>query len=485
MAGLFGLSVNPRKFKGNFLDPLFLGMFYHQHLGKRGGFVYFQNKEIEKEEFRGAIGPEHVGTFNNAVSDLGIAYYGDANEPFHFESILGDIAICFSGKITNISELREEILKDGGIFERKFDIEVIAEFIVRWGRKQGKSQREKIINGLKAFNEKADGAYSILVLTKERIFAVYGPDGRWPLIIGKDESNSSLVVASETAGFSNLGINIFRELEPGEIVSITNGRIRRELVLPKEDARICDFLWTYTSFPTSIFRNMSAANARKLLGACLARYDIERGFFPHLAIPVPDSGRFHWLGYIHEFLKQARLGKIGIDKVPLFDEVLVKYSPVRSFLQKKEDRDKAAYYKMLAVEDYLNYLIQWLKNSGDQELLRKIQSGQERLIIVVLEDSVVRGTQVRQNLAPKTRKVFVPWKVEVHIRASYPVIKSHCVRSKTTQKREILAVKFPKEEKRIKYLKVDSLECNTRESFSNVFDSLSGQICMECTLPAE
>ena len=485
MAGLFGLSIDRRKFKGNFLDPLFLGMFYHQHLGKRGGFVYFEEKKIKKQEFRGAVGPGYVGTFNDSTSNLGVAYYGNANEPFHFESILGNIAICFSGNITNINELRKEILRDGGIFERKFDTEVIAEFIVRWGRKKGKTQREKIINGLKAFNEKVNGAYSILVLTEERIFAVCGPDGRWPLIIGKDESNNSLVVASETAGFSNLGVKIFRELEPGEIVSIKNGRIRKEAVLPKKDARICDFLWTYVGFPTSIFRGMSAANARRLLGACLARYDIEQGFFPHLVIPVPDSGLFHWLGYMHEFLKQARLGKIGIDKVPIFDEVLVKYSPIRSFLQEKKDRDKAAFYKMLIIEDYLSYLIQFMKSSGNKELLKRIQSGKERLIVAVLEDSVVRGTQVRSNLAPKTRKVFAPWKIEVHVRASYPVIRSHCKDGKTTQKREILATKFPERDKRIRYLKVDGLECNTREIFAEVFDSLPGKICMRCTLPSE
>jgi amidophosphoribosyltransferase len=483
-AGLFGLSIDRREFKGNFLDPLFLGMFYHQHLGNRGGFVYFENKEIKKREFRGAVGPGQVGTFDNSVSNLGIAYYGDANEPFHFESILGDIAVCFSGNITNIKELREEIKRDGGIFERKFDAEVIAEFIVRWGLKKGNTQREKIINGLKAFNQKAEGAYSLLVLTKERIFAVYGPDGRWPLIIGKDESNS-LVVASETAGFSNLGFRIFRELKPGEIVSITNGRMRKELILPKKDAQICDFLWDYTGFPASMFRNMSAANARKFLGACLARCDIEQGFFPHLVIPVPDSGFFHWLGYMHEFQRQVSLGKIGIDKFPIFDEILVKYSSVRSFIQSKKDRDKVAYYKMLAIEDYLTYLIQWLKSSGNSEFLKKICSKEGRLIVVILEDSVVRGTQIRSNLAPKIRKVFAPWITEIHVRASYPVIKSHCEWGKTTQRGEILAVKHPEKKQRIKRLKVDSLECNTREDFASVFDSLSGKICMGCTLFSE
>lgn len=485
MAGLFGLSVDRRKFKGNFLDSLFLGMFYHQHLGRRGGFVYFENKKIKKQEFRGALGPEYVGTFDNAISDLGIAYYGGANEPFHFKSILGDIAICFSGNITNISELREEILKDGNILERKLDTEVIAEFIVRWGLKKGKTQREKIINGIKAFNEKVGGAYSMLVLTRERIFAVYGPDGRWPLIIGKDQSNNNLIVASETAGFSNLGIKIFRELESGEIVSIKNCRIRREAILPKKDARICDFLWTYTAFPTSRFRGMSAANARKFLGACLARYDIEQEFFPNLVIPVPDSGIFHWLGYMHEFQKQVRLGKIEIDKLPIFDQVLVKYSTIRSFLQEKKDRDEAAFYKMLIIEDYLDYLIQLMKNSGNRKLLKKINLGEEHLIVVVCEDSVVRGTQLRSNLAPKIRKIFVPWKIEIHVRASYPVIRSHCTNSKTTQKREILAIKFSDEKERIRYLKVNGLSCNTRESFAKVFDCLPGKICMGCTLPIE
>lgn len=211
-----------------------------------------------------AIVPNYIGSFDETDSCLGIAYYGNADEPFYFESILENIAICFCGNISNINDLRGEILRDGGIFERKSDIEIIAEFIVRWGRKKGTTQRQKIINGIKAFNEKAIGAYSMLILTKERMFAVHGPDGRWPLIIGKSkERDKAIVIASETAGFSNLEFEISRELKPGEVVSIKNGRAKKEFVLPEKEAKICDFLWAYTASPTSQFRGMSAANARK------------------------------------------------------------------------------------------------------------------------------------------------------------------------------------------------------------------------------
>ena len=483
MAGLFGLSIDPETYKGNFGDELFLGMFYHQHLGKRGGFVYFEKDKARKQAFKGAVGPDFVGSFGKIDSRAGIACYSGADEPFYFESILGNIAICFSGNIINIDELRLEIKKDGGIFERKSDIEVIAEFIVRCGRKNGKTQRQKIINGIKAFNKKAEGAYSLLILSKERIYAVYGPRGHWPLIIGK--KNGAIAIASESGGFANLGFKIFKELKPGEIVSIKNARIRRVDILPKRHARICDFLWAYTGFPTSMFRGISASVVRRRLGAYLARRDIENGFFPHLVIAIPDSGRFHGFGYSHEFCRQMKLGKFDPQKLPILDEILVKYTSVRSFLENKKSRDTVAYFKITSTDDYSDYFIELLRNSGLLDVLRQIEEKESRIILVILEDSLVRGTQLKSNLGPKTRRVFAPLRVEIHVRSSYPSIESHCIYGKTTQRGEILAVNTPDKEERIKVLKIDGLEYNTREDFVRAIGLPRDQICMDCTFSAK
>ena len=496
MAGLFGLSINSKKYKKNFLDTLFLGMFYHQHLGKRGGFVYFENGEPEKQEFKGAVGSNYIGNFGKTDSCAGIAYYGNENEPFFFDSILGNIAICFCGNILNIDELRMEIKKDGGILQREFDIEVVAEFIVRCGLKKGNTQGQKIINGIKTLNEKLKGAYSLLILTEEVIFAVYGPDGRWPLIIGKDEKDgSAIVVASETGGFSNLGIKIFKELQPGEIISIKNGRLRRVTILPKKDgkdARFCDFLLDYTFFPTSMLRGISSATARKKLGACLARRDIEERFFPHLIIPVPDSGRFHAIGYFHEFWKQVKSGRLKVDKLPLFDEILLKYTSVRSFLEDEQHREKSAYYKILITLDYLDYLIDMLRASGDWELLRRNEKD-GCIVIAVIDDSFVRGTQSESNLIPKIKamlvnleKKFTPLKLEIHLRSSYPEIRSHCCHGKTTRKKgEILAVKIPDIKDRARKLGVASLKYNSPTDFIGAIGVLQNQVCMDCAFPSK
>lgn len=483
MAGLFGLSIDPKTYKGDFGDELFLGMFYHQHLGKRGGFVYFEEDEAIKQTFKGAVGPDFIGSFGKTDSQAGIACYGNADEPFYFESMLGNIAICFTGNILNIDELRLEIKKDGGIFERKSDIEVIAEFIVRWSRKKGNTKRQKIISGIKAFNKKVKGAYSLLILSKERIYAVCGPTGHWPLIIGK--KNGAIVIASESGGFGNLGFEVFKELKPGEIMSIRNGQARRAGILPQEHAQMCGFLWAYAGFPTSMFKGVSASVVRRRSGAFLARRDIEKNFFPHLVIAVPDSGRFHGYGYFHEFWRQMKLGKIDPRKLPLPDEPIVKYTSVRSFWEGRESRDVAAYFKILNTEDYLDYFIELLRTSDSWGVLQQIEKEQGCIIIVVCEDSVVRGTQLKSNFGPKVRRSFSPLKVEIHVRSSYPPIKSHCIHGNTTQEGEILAVNTPDKKARIERLKIDGLEYNTRDDFLRAIGFSCDQICMDCTFPAK
>ena len=483
MAGLFALSINPKVYKGDFGDELFLGMFYHQHLGTRGGFVFFEDNNVRKQSFKGAVGPDLVGSFGGTDSRAGIACYGSADEPFYFESILGNIAVSSTGNISNIDELRLEIKKDGGIFERKSDIEVIAEFIVRRSRKKGSTRRQKIINGIKAFNKKAKGAYSLLILSKERIYAVYGPTGHWPLIIGKKDG--AVVIASESGGFSNLGFKIFKELNPGEIVSIKNAQTRRVSILPKKRASICTFLWAYTGFPTSVFEGISASVVRRRLGACLARRDIKNNFFPHLVIAVPDSGRFHGFGYYQEFWRQMMLGNIDPKRLPLLDEPMVKYTSVRSFLEDKKSRNAAAYFKILSTEDYLSYFMELLRASGSWEVLQQIEKEQGSIIIVVSEDSVVRGTQLRENFSPKLRKSFSPLRIKVHVRSSYPPIKSHCIHGKTTQEGEILAVNVPDKKKRIIRLGVDGLKYNGRKDVIKAVGLSRNQICMDCTFPAK
>jgi len=491
MAGLFGLSIARRWQPGGrvlrmgFQDTLFSGMLYLQHLGVRGGFVSFgKNGKPLKREFRGVVGPDHIGTFDNIDSQAGIAYYGDSDEPFYFNSLLGGMALCFSGRINNMPDLKREILEDGSIILRESDIEIIAELIVRLGLKKEGTKRQRILDGIYGFASRAKGSYSLLVISENRIFAVCGPDKRWPLVIGRNSDKSMVVVASETAGFSNMGIGIVRELKSGEVVSIKNGSFRREGFIPstqKNDNQICGFLWDYTAFPTSMIGNVSAAVARKKLGSVLAEKDIKAGFFPHLVIPVPDSGRHHYLGYVHEFLRQVKLGEVPAGRLPLSDEVLSKVTAVRSFLQGRGSRDLAAFLKMVAIEDYLGYVRQWLKDSGDLGLLRKIKQGVIPFVIVVVEDSVVRGTQMESNLGPKIRSAFKPWKVEVHVRSSFPEICSHCPYGRTTERGEILALRFPGMRERISYLGVDGLKYNTPEDFLAVLGIAKDRVCMECT----
>ena len=185
----------------------------------------------------------------------------------------------------------------------------------------------------------------MLILSEEGVYAARGPAGHWPLVLGVKDG--AVAAASESGGFANIGFKLLRDVEPGEIVLLKNGQLETK---GKTQARtqVCSFYWVYTGFPNSVFEGLPSSLVRKRLGAALARRDIERGFAPDVVIPVPDSGRFHAIGYHQEFCRQAAEGRVK--KIPLYDELLLKYPYAgRSFIpQDQKQRDREARVKQLA-----------------------------------------------------------------------------------------------------------------------------------------
>jgi len=447
MAGLFALSINPQKYKGNFLKDLFWGTFYQQHFSEEysGLATCSQGKIKTPKPKKGLFRAAFTKALEGLEGTEGIGYCGPTEEPFSQDSRLGKFSICFSGNLINHSELLERLKNLGHTFEREDDIEIIAKLLV-----QGK----KIVDGIKKMEKEIQGSYSLLILTPEGIYASRSPDAHWPLVLG--QKDGVVVAASESGGFSNLGFKLIRDLEPGEIILMKNGRFEIEDKIISERIQFCSFVWVYSSFPSGIFEGILTSLVRKRLGAALARRDIVNGFIPDIVTPIPDSGRMHALGYFEEFCRQINEGKI--DRIPFYDELLLKYPYAgRSFTRRTEEaRDLEADVKMLT-------------NEGDYRNKE----------VAVVDDSIVRGTQIRKKLVPKLRRLRMRG---IHLRIANPEILSHCPWGKTLQKGEALAVQMPSKEERIKFLGVETLEYNTVEDLLKAIGLPAEKLCLDCSL---
>jgi amidophosphoribosyltransferase len=450
MPGFFVLSVDPKKYKGNFLEDLFGQTFYQQHLGEDyAGLATYNGKKINIRTHRGLFRPTFSNDLAGLEGTMGIGYCGDSREPILVDSKLGDFAACFSGNIINRNELVERFKTNGHSFAwGGIDIEIIVKLI---------AQGEEYIDGIMRMNNEIQGAYSISILTKDGIYIVSDPSGRWPLVIG--EKTGAVAATTDPCGFTNLGFRYQRDAEPGEIILLRGDHAETKGKIPSTKTQICTFVWVYTNFPNSRFKSVAVSAVRKRLGAALAKRDIEKGFIPDIVAPVPDSGRFCAIGYHQEFCRQINEKKI--DRIPEYDEVLMKYPYAgRSYPRANQTkRDMEAQIKQLG--------------SGESYFNKKV---------LLCDDSIRRGTQIERNLVPKLRALGVS---EIHFRISNPDSFSYCRWGKTIQKGELLAARIPSIKKRINFLNIDSLEYTTVQELAEAIGLPLETLCVDCDLPTQ
>lgn len=445
MAGIFALSVQPGVYDGDFPRDFFWETFYQQHLGEEyAGAAVYNNGAITNQSYLGLFRSNFYHQLETLKGTEAVGYCGPQQEPFFRQTKLGKIAVCFSGNVLNRSHLAEELMLSGHTFERGDDIEIIIKLL---------SQGKDVIDGIVRMNEKVQGSYALLVLSEQGLYAA-SFSGHWPLVIG--EKKGALATATDPSGFKNMGFRIVRDLEPGEIVLLKNGACQTKSIIPPNQSRICSFLWVYTAFPTGSFRGIPVSLIRKRLGAALAKKDIENGFIPDLVVPVPDSGRYHAIGYYQEFCRQISQGKIK--RMPLYDEVLVKYPYAgRSFTpQDEKTRKQEASIKLL--------------ESSEQY---------QGKIMVVCDDSIVRGTQTQTNLVPKLKDLGV---IEIHFRISSIELFSYCPWGKTTRKGDLFSLKYPGMKEKIDFLGIQSIEFNTREDLLEIIGLPEETLCFDCSL---
>jgi len=379
MSGLFGVVS-----RENCADVLFYGTDYHSHLGtERGGIAVLGDKfyrsihDISQGQFKSKF----VNDYKEMKGNAGIGVISDRDDqPLLVTSRFGTFAIVMAGLIDNVNDLAENLLKEGESFVEMVDMGINATELVARLITQG----DNLINGIERMFDRIKGSASLLILNKDGIYAARDKLGRTPLVIG--EKGNELTVASESFSFFNLGFKVKKYLSPGEIVLLGKDGLKQQKTGGSGN-QICSFLWIYTGYPASDYEGISVEVVRERCGRFLARDDTVKA---DLVAGVPDSGVGHAIGYAME------------SGLP-YRRPLVKYTPGygRSYTPPSQEiRDLVAKMKLIPIRDVI---------SGNR--------------IILCEDSIVRGTQLK-NLTVK--KLWENGAQEVHIRPACPPLMFPC-----------------------------------------------------------
>ncbi|RLA91733.1 MAG: amidophosphoribosyltransferase [Deltaproteobacteria bacterium] len=379
MGGLFG-TVS----KDDCVSDLFYGTDYHSHLGtRRGGLAVHSSTgfsrsihNIESNYFRSKFEADLPKFSGN--SGIGIISDNDP-QPLLIGSHMGTFAIVTVGKINNTEELEQRALgkkkhfleTNGGVINPT----ELASMLI--------CEEESIEDGIRNAQEAIQGSCSMLLLTQKGIYAARDRLGRTPVVIGKKEG--AFAVASESCAFPNLGYKVEKQLGPGETIFLTaDGYEQRNR--PGDKMQICAFLWVYYGYPATQYEGINVEFVRNRCGAALARNDeVEIDF----VAGIPDSGIGHAIGYANE------------KKIPYL-RPFVKYTPTwpRSFMpQNQEVRDLVAKMKLIPIRSMI-----------------------EGKRILFCEDSIVRGTQLKDNI----QILFDYGASEVHMRPACPTLIFPC-----------------------------------------------------------
>ena len=386
MGGFFG-AISKR----DCVLDVFFGVDYHSHLGThRGGMaVYSEDAGFSKEIHNIENSPFRT-KFESSLHDMHgnscIGCISDSDpQPLLFRSHLGEYAITTVGIINNSDALINTFFKDGLLHFSSMSggkintTELTAALI---------NQKQSLTEGILHAQETIDGSMSILILTDHGIIAARDKLGRMPVLIGKSEDGHC--VSFESFAYIKQGYHDVRDLGPGEIVLLTADSME-VLSPPRDEMKICAFLWTYYGYPNSSYEGVNVEIMRNRNGQIIARSDMKNGLMQEIdyVAGVPDSGVPHAIGYANE------------SRVP-FARPFVKYTPTwpRSFIPSDQKvRNQVAKMKLLPVPE----LIQ------DKKLL-------------FVDDSIVRGTQLRETVD----FLYESGASEVHVRSACPPIMFGC-----------------------------------------------------------
>ncbi|MBU4488978.1 MAG: amidophosphoribosyltransferase [Candidatus Omnitrophica bacterium] len=417
MSGIFGVVS-----KTDCAEILFYGTDYHSHLGTEYGGMAVLGRDFSRhihnlgqtqfkskfyEDYKRMRGNKGIGV----ISAL-------EEQPIYLKSKFGPFCIVTNGYIENAEKLASELLKKGASFSEVSKGTVNATELVAKLITQGNS----IVDGIEKMFEAIEGSCSLLLLNKDGVYAARDRFGYTPLIIGK--RGDAYAVTSETSAFPNSDFEIVKYLGPGEVVLINEFGMAGKSPARNQE-QICAFLWIYTGFPASNYEGINTEVVRERCGRLLAKRD--KDIEVDVVSGVPDSGIAHAIGYAMESGKPLR-------------RPLVKYTPGygRSYTPpSQETRDLVAKMKIIAIREII-----------------------ENNRIVVCEDSIVRGTQLK-NFAVK--KLWDSGAKEIHVRPACPPLMFPCRFNLSTRSIKELAARKA----------IHSLEGRDLEDVSEYVDSNS------------
>ena len=436
MCGIFGIANHSEA-----AGLAYLGLYALQHRGQEStGISSSDGEQVYTHKSMGHVADVYdEDTLSklkgfNAVGHTRYSTAGDSSEgnaqPIVVTCSYGTVAVCHNGNLINATSLRETLERQGAIFQSTTDTEVILHLLAR-------SQQPNILDGLAESLSQVQGAFSLLLLTKDAMIGVRDPYGFRPLCLGK--LNGAHVLASESCAFDLIDAQYIREIEPGEIVLIRGDQIQSIKALHAPRTAKCVFEHVYFSRPDSMVFGRTVQSSRDRMGRALAR---ENPVDADLVVPIPDSGMAAAVGYAQEsgipfamgLIRNHYVGRTFIEPMTSIRNfgVKVKHNPVRELLAGKR--------------------------------------------VILIDDSLVRGTTTRKIV----KMVRAAGAKEVHMRISCPPTISPCFYGvDTPAKKELVASSHTVEEIR-KNIEADSLAYLSLEGLLKAVNATDNEFCTAC-----
>jgi amidophosphoribosyltransferase len=434
--GVFGIFGHPEA-----ANMTYLGLYALQHRGQESaGIAASDGQQVRISRAMGYVADTFDGqTLSELPGALAIGHvrYSTAGEskllnaqPILIDCAHGQIAICHNGNLVNARELRDELVRQGSIFQSNSDTEVILHL---YAKSKARNVEDAIVESV----SQAQGAFSLVMLTRDRLVAIRDPHGFRPLALGR--LGEAYVVCSETCAMDLIGATYERDVEPGEVLIISADGVRSiKAFLPAPLAH-CIFEHVYFARPDSYVFGRSVNEVRTELGRVLAR---EQPIAADVVVPVPDSGVCAAMGYAEASGVPLRMGLIRNHYVG------------RTFIQPQAS----------------------IRHFGVKVKLNPVRSVLSERRVILVDDSLVRGTTSQKIV----RMVRAAGAKEVHVRISCPPTISPCFYGvDTPRKAELIAATHTLEEIR-EFLEADSVAYLSLEGLLSTVGSERGSYCSSC-----
>jgi len=434
--GLFGIWNHPEA-----ANVTYLGLYALQHRGQESaGITATDGAAFHTEKAMGWVAdvfsPERLRRLpgHRAIGHVRYSTAGSSNlknaQPIAASTARGPIAIAHNGNLTNADALRKEMEADGAIFQSNSDTEVVLHLLAR---APAGPLEEQIPYAL----AQVRGAYSLLILTPDAMYAVRDPNGFRPLTLGR--LADSWLVASETCALDLMEAHYERDVEPGELLVVSDAGVRSLRAAPASEPLKCVFEYVYFARPDSVLWGRNVHTVRKAMGHQLAR---EHPVAADIVIPVPDSGTSAALGFSEESGIPYEMGLIRNHYVG------------RTFIEPK----------------------QGIRHFGVKVKLNPMREMLEGKRVVVVDDSIVRGTTSRKIV----KMIQGAGAREVHVRVSSPPIQWPCYYGiDTPTRKELIGASHLPEEIR-RYVAADSLGYLSLEGMLKATGTDPSAFCHAC-----